>query len=174
MRSETEAPRTDVYLLSAMTDANVKVRDGRLELKVLEERDAFGLERWRPVLKATLPIAAADLLVVCEAWGVPAPAVPRIAYTLDELEREIIAPNAALRSVPARKRRTRVTFDGCAGERVTLRIGRQRWSSLAIESADPAQLRDAVHRLGLGHLPNQNYPAALKRIAGVATPQPRL
>ena len=40
----------ELYFLTP-GDANVKVRDDLLDVKVLEEVDARGLERWMPVMK---------------------------------------------------------------------------------------------------------------------------
>ena len=46
----------ETYVLSRVTDAaNVKIRDGVLDVKVMTEQ-LGRLERWRPVLKAGFPI----------------------------------------------------------------------------------------------------------------------
>ena len=43
----------ELYLLAPGGD-NVKVRDGLMDIKVLRETDAAGLQRWEPILKATV------------------------------------------------------------------------------------------------------------------------
>ena len=45
----------EIYLVSAATDANVKIRDQLLDIKRLERVDEHGLEQWRPELKAAVP-----------------------------------------------------------------------------------------------------------------------
>ena len=45
----------ELYLLAAAGD-NVKVRDDLMDIKVLREVDADGLERWEPVMKAAFPL----------------------------------------------------------------------------------------------------------------------
>ena len=45
----------EVYLLAPGGD-NVKVRHGLVDVKVLRETDATGLQRWEPILKAPFPL----------------------------------------------------------------------------------------------------------------------
>ena len=47
----------EIYLLSASGD-NVKVRDALMDVKVLQEINADGLEQWTPVMKAGFPLSA--------------------------------------------------------------------------------------------------------------------
>ena len=53
------AESDEVYFLSDSSDASVKLRDGRLDVKVLE-RVEDGLQLWRPVVKAEFPLDADD------------------------------------------------------------------------------------------------------------------
>ncbi len=48
----------------------MKVRDDLMDVKQLEAVDDDGLEQWRPVLKASFPLAAADVAAVLDALGV--------------------------------------------------------------------------------------------------------
>ena len=45
----------------------VKVRFDLMDVKVLREVSAVGLERWEPILKVGFPMPAADVASVCEA-----------------------------------------------------------------------------------------------------------
>ena len=49
-----------IYLLGGSGD-NVKIRFDLMDIKVLRETDADGLERWEPVMKAGFPLAKADV-----------------------------------------------------------------------------------------------------------------
>ena len=49
----------ETYLLSGDGD-NVKVRDALMDIKVLREVNADGLEQWTPVMKASFPLPAAE------------------------------------------------------------------------------------------------------------------
>src|SRR5512139_3833670 len=63
----------EIYLLSPVTDANVKIRAELMDLKTLEQVSGAGLEQWRPVMKGTFPLLLADVNTVCVALGVPPP-----------------------------------------------------------------------------------------------------
>ena len=45
----------ELYLLSLKSDASVKIRDGLIDVKLLERVNADGLEQWQPAIKAGLP-----------------------------------------------------------------------------------------------------------------------
>ena len=67
----------EVYLLSGAGD-NVKVRDALMDIKVLREVNADGLEQWTPVMKAGFPLPASRAAKVFESLQLPVPAaVPR-------------------------------------------------------------------------------------------------
>ena len=63
------AESAEVYLLSRHGDASVKVRESILDVKRLERVADNGLEQWRPVLKAPLPLSSEDAETVLEALG---------------------------------------------------------------------------------------------------------
>ena len=73
----------EIYLLSGAGD-NVKVRDALMDIKVLREVNADGLEQWTPVMKAGFPLPAAEAAKVLEALRLPVPTPSRASYTLDE------------------------------------------------------------------------------------------
>jgi exopolyphosphatase / guanosine-5'-triphosphate,3'-diphosphate pyrophosphatase len=56
----------ELYLLSA-AGANVKVRYGLMDIKLLREVDADGLEQWEPVMKQGFPLPAAEVARMFDA-----------------------------------------------------------------------------------------------------------
>src|SRR5262245_20333151 len=68
--------------------ANVKVRDDLMDIKVLREINADGLERWEPVMKKAFPFPTADAAQVFALLDVSAPKLSRDAYTLDQFKDE--------------------------------------------------------------------------------------
>ncbi|MGE5152748.1 MAG: hypothetical protein ACM3ST_01920 [Bdellovibrio bacteriovorus] len=154
----------EVYLVSALGDANVKIRAGLLDLKRLEQTNGDGLEQWRPVLKAELPIAAATVIQVFEALGLPAPQLQRTHYSLEQLSVELIRPEPRLRDLQVHKERMRYRMRECACE-VTEVVAAGRWvTTLAVESEDAAAVAQTVRELGLWGRPNQSYPRGLKAL----------
>ena len=65
----------ELYFLGG-SGANVKVRDDLLDIKVLREVSAEGLERWEPVMKQPFPLSAADAAKVFASLGLAAPRSP--------------------------------------------------------------------------------------------------
>ena len=63
MEPERLAESDETYLLSAEGIDAVKLRDGLMDVKHLEQVADDGLELWKPVMKSPLPISAADARV---------------------------------------------------------------------------------------------------------------
>src|SRR3954453_9318193 len=104
----------ELYLVSA-TDANVKVRDDLMDVKVLVETNPDGLEQWRPIMKAEFPVPQSEVVRIFQALGLQAPALARESYTLDQFSADL-APSAALRPINVHKRRVRYKVGGCTSE----------------------------------------------------------
>jgi len=81
---ESVAESDETYLLSAEGIDAVKLRDGLMDVKHLEQVGEGGLELWKPVLKAPLPITAADARTVLAALRLTAPP-DRDAYAVADL-----------------------------------------------------------------------------------------
>jgi exopolyphosphatase / guanosine-5'-triphosphate,3'-diphosphate pyrophosphatase len=156
----------EVYLLSARSDASVKVRDGLMDVKHLEDVDADGLEQWIPVMKATFPLSAAELESVLAALRSAGPLPARAEYTLNELLDEIVRPSGDLLAVQVHKRRQRYTLGGCMSELTEVRTDGGATRTIAIESEDAARVTATVRELGLASRPNVCLARGLKALLG--------
>lgn len=150
----------ELYLISGVS-ANVKVRDDLMDVKVLREVDADGLERWEPVMKQGFPLAATDASEVLEALDVTAPKLTSATYTLDGFLNELIRPNDLARVVNVHKRRNRFTVAGCIAELADVVADGRPTRTLAIESEDAAAVIEAVRAIGLDGYANTSYPRGL-------------
>jgi exopolyphosphatase/guanosine-5'-triphosphate,3'-diphosphate pyrophosphatase len=150
----------EVYLLSGAGD-NVKIRDALMDIKVLREVNADGLEQWIPVMKAGFPLPASEAARVFEALRLPAPALSRAGYTQDEFIEAFAAPGGAGRVVRVHKRRVRYRVDGCTAERSDVVANGKPTCTIAVESEDAAAVIRAVLGLGLDGYTNTSYPRAL-------------
>jgi len=150
----------EIYLVSGVS-ANVKVRDDLMDVKVLREVDADGLERWEPVMKQGFPLGAKDVTEVLEALDVPAPKLTRATYTLDGFLNELIRPNDLARVVNVHKRRNRFTVAGCIAELADVVADGRPMRTIAIESEDSAAVIAAVRAIGLNGYVNTSYPRGL-------------
>jgi exopolyphosphatase/guanosine-5'-triphosphate,3'-diphosphate pyrophosphatase len=158
----TESDET--YLLAPASLDAVKVRAELMDVKHLEAVDDDGLELWEPVMKAPLPVSAADAAIVLAALGVPVP-VPALGADPYDLA-AIAAASPGVVAVPVQKTRRHFRFGGCMAELTDLRTGERSVRTIAVESEVPADVVAAVHELGLSGRENVNVPrglAALRR-----------
>jgi exopolyphosphatase / guanosine-5'-triphosphate,3'-diphosphate pyrophosphatase len=155
----------EVYLLSE-DGLNVKIRAELIDIKVLREVDRHGLERWEPVLKASFPLAVADVTAAFAALHQPVPSLPRTAYTLTEFVGELVEPSGTILVVSVHKRRVRYTIDDCMGELTDIEVGGRHTRTLALEAEDPAALMAAVTALGMVDRVNTSVPRGLITLIG--------
>jgi len=152
----------ETYLLSPVSDANVKIRDGLMDIKRLEKTDTHGFEQWRPVLKEAFPLPAATIEAVFAALGVASPPKPA-AITLDQLLAEVTS-DSRLRTLAVHKARTRYQLEGCMSELTEVVANGKTIRTIAVESEDPALIAAALRALSLEGLENVSYPRGLKRL----------
>ncbi len=147
----TEGPPADV----------VKVRFDLMDVKVLREVSAVGLERWEPILKVGFPMPAADVGRVCEALHIPPATLTRDGYTLEQFLDEVAGPSGSVRAVTVHKHRIRYTVGGCSSEVSDVVADGRTVRTIAIESEDAAAVVAAVSSVGLDGYVNTSYPRAL-------------
>jgi len=150
----------EVYLLSGAGD-NVKVRADLMDIKVLQQVNADGLEQWTPVMKAGFPLPAGEVTRVFESLQLPLPALTRTSYTLDAFIEAFAQPGGAIRKVDVHKRRVRYAIGGCTAELSEVVANGKPTRTLAVESTDAQAVIRAVRDLGLGGYTNTPYPRGL-------------
>ena len=121
-----------------------------MDVKVLREVNADGLEQWAPVMKAGFPLSAADAAKVLDALHRPVPGSLRDSYTLDAFLEAFAGPDSGIRVVQVHKRRVRYTVDGCMAELSDILANGKPTRTIAVESEDAAAVVRAVAGLGLG------------------------
>jgi exopolyphosphatase/guanosine-5'-triphosphate,3'-diphosphate pyrophosphatase len=156
----------ELYLLSVPDGDTVKVRDGLMDVKHLEQVNDDGLEQWLPTMKAAFPLPAAEVGSVLAALRVAVPPLTRTAYTFAELVEEIVRPSPDLLAVEVHKKRQRYTLGGCMTELTELSTDRGATRTIAVESEDPDRVIATVRELGLGSPPNVSFPRGLKALVG--------
>jgi exopolyphosphatase/guanosine-5'-triphosphate,3'-diphosphate pyrophosphatase len=158
----------EIYLLSRAA-ANVKIRDALMDIKILREVSAEGLEQWTPVMKAGFPLPAAEAGRVFEALGLPLPTPAPASYTQDEFVGQFAEPGGAVSVVKVHKRRTRYTVGGCMAELSDVVANGRPTRTIAVESEDAAGVIRAVQELGLGGYTNTSY---LRGLAALIDDEP--
>ena len=155
------------YIICRSSGNNVKIRDGVLDIKQLENFNEDTLEQWMPVLKVGFACPAEEAAKIFSAFGLPTPEMKRDEYTYDQFIAEVVGCVDDLAVVKVVKKRhgfmirdaivevAEVTFDG-----IPLKTA-------AAEHIDPALVMEIVRELGLDAFPNVNYIKAMKRVVGM-------
>jgi len=157
----------EIYFLSPTGDQNVKVRDRLMDIKTLEQVNPDGLEQWKPVMKGSFPLPAAEVKKVFSALGVVAPPLTRADYTIEQFVKELAEPGDRLRVVNVHKKRTRYKIDGCMAEMTEVIADGRKTRTVALELEDSARVIATVRKLGLDGSENINYPRGLKQLIGM-------
>jgi exopolyphosphatase/guanosine-5'-triphosphate,3'-diphosphate pyrophosphatase len=158
----------EIYLLAAGSDANVKIRDQLLDIKLLDSVDSHGLEQWRPVLKEPFPLVEALVGQLRAALSLPHRMFAGAGLELDQLLAELARPGGPARIVNVAKTRTRYHAHGCVAELTHVVADGKKVRTVAIEDEDPAKLIAAVRTMGLDGYPNISYPRGLKQTIGMS------
>lgn len=154
---------SELYLASSTARGNPKIRDGRIDVKILQQVDHRGLEQWKPVLKAPFPLSAEQLAEVHRALGLAAPK-ERGDGSLDALRQRIDRePNAWV--VRVDKLRDLYDVGGCAVEWSEVSFDGDVFRTVAVEDPDAALVWATVDRLGLSDRENISYVNAIQRLA---------
>lgn len=153
----------EAYIVTRLnTESNVKIRDGRLDVKGLLGRLGV-LEQWQPVLSAELPVAA-DVIenVVVPALGLDVDIAKDEPFTQSALLAwaETVAD---LASVVVEKQRTLFDLGACETEVTQLAIDADRLQTIAVEGPDADAVRALLEEVGLANARNESYPAYLQR-----------
>ena len=162
----TAVQESDEVYLRTGSGPIVKIRDGLMDVKVLQAVSPEGLEQWVPVMKEGFPLSAADVSKVFAMLEIAPPALDRDSYTLDQLLSEVISPHPQVSAVPIHKRRVRYTLDGCMAEVTDLLVDGVPMRTIAIESEDPDDVIAAINAHGLENLLNHNFVRAMTTILG--------
>jgi len=160
LQAERDHESDDLYVLSAGSDASVKLRDGVVDVKELQRVRSDGLQQWLPVLKAPLPLDADSADLVLTTLGVGAPHRP--IHTIDEL----VAASPGLRALLVHKRRRRYTVGGCMAELTDMSAAGRSIRTIAVEANDPELVSRTGRALGLDGHENTTVARGLKALAG--------
>lgn len=150
----------EIYLLSSRGD-NVKIRDALMDVKVLREVNAAGLEQWAPIMKAGFPLSATDAAKALEALRIAVPEFLQDNYSLDAFLEGAAGEDSGIQVVRVHKRRARYIINGCMAELSDISVNGKSTRTIAVESEDASAVERTLAELGLGGYANVNYPRAL-------------
>jgi hypothetical protein len=157
----------ETYFLSARTnEANVKVRDGLLDIKTKVGETAEGFEIFQPRGKFQFPVKRADLATILSHLKVEV-ALQAETCTVEEFI-EIARRHPDLCPVNVEKMRYGFTIDGIICEYAQVWFNGAMVESACVESENYEGMRQVTEGLGLAQLPNTNYLRAAKKVVGMS------
>jgi len=156
----------ETYFLSVNTDvANVKVRDGLLDIKTKVDETADGYEIFQPRGKFKFPVAKADLDTILSHLKVTLP-LDKDSYSFEEFV-AIARKHPELRVVQVEKMRYGFSIDGIICEYAQVWFNGAMMETACVESENYEAMRQVVESIGLAGMPNTNYLRAAKRVVGL-------
>jgi hypothetical protein len=157
----------EIYFVSVhASGANVKVREGLLDIKIKVGETPQGYEIFQPRGKFPFPVKKTDLATILSYLDVTMD-LDRPTWTFEEFE-GMARRHPGLVPVTVEKMRYGFTVDDIICEYAQVWFNGALLESACCESDDYEGLRKAIEALGIGALPNTNYLKAVKRVVGLA------
>jgi hypothetical protein len=156
----------ETYFLSARTnEANVKVRDGLLDIKTKVGETPEGYEIFQPRGKFQFPVKKADLQTILSNLKVDV-ALTQDSYSIDEFV-AMARRHPDLSPVSVEKMRWGFTIDGVICEYAQVWFNGALVESACAESEKYDAMKTVVEGLGIAGMKNTNYLRAAKRVVGM-------
>ena len=155
----------ETYILSKNTnDANVKVRDGLLDIKTKVGETPEGYEIFQPRGKFNFPVKKNELATILEHLKVEME-LNKDEYSFNEFC-EMAREHNQLALVSVEKKRYGFSVNGVICEYAYVWMNGALIETACCESEDYDSMKGAIEALGLAQKPNINYLKAAKSVVG--------
>ena len=156
----------ETYFLSVNTnEANVKVRDGLLDIKTKVGETPEGYEIFQPRGKFQFPVKRDDLVTILSNLKVEMK-LDQDSYSIDEFI-AMARKHPELCPVSVEKMRYGFTIDGIICEYAQVWFNGAMVESACAESENYAGMKQVIEGLGIAAMPNTNYLKAAKQVVGL-------
>ena len=155
----------ETYILSKNTnDANVKVRDGLLDIKTKVGETPEGYEIFQPRGKFNFPVKKNELATILEHLKVEME-LNKDEYSFNEFC-EMAREHNQLALVSVEKKRYGFSVNGVICEYAYVWMNGALIETACCESEDYDSMKGTIEALGLAQKPNINYLKAAKSVVG--------
>ena len=156
----------ETYFLSAFTnEANVKVRDGLLDIKTKVGETENGYEIFQPRGKFQFPVGKQEVATILENMKAEVELV-KDEYTLEDFI-AIVEEHPSLAAVSVYKKRFGFSVDGIICEYGIIEFNGAVLETACCESEDYDGMKKAIEALEIGTFENRNYLKAAKSVIGM-------
>jgi len=165
LQQKRKMPKETYFLSVHTNEANVKVREGLLDIKTKVGQTPEGYEIFQPRGKFQFPVKREDLVTILSHLKVNI-ALDRDTYTIEEFI-EMARKHPDLVPVSVEKLRYGFTINGVICEYAQVWFNGALVESACVESENYAAMKEVVESLGIAQMPNTNYLKAAKRVVGL-------
>jgi len=165
LQQKRKMPKETYFLSVHTNEANVKVREGLLDIKTKVGQTPEGYEIFQPRGKFQFPVKREDLVTILSHLKVNM-ALDRDTYTIEEFI-EMARKHPNLVPVSVEKLRYGFTINGVICEYAQVWFNGALVESACVESENYAAMKEVVESLGIAQMPNTNYLKAAKRVVGL-------
>ena len=156
----------EMYFLSKLTnEANVKVREGLLDIKTKVGETEDGYEIFQPKGKFQFPVKKDDVDEILKNMMVEV-SLEKETYTLDEFI-AIVNEHPDLAAVDVQKKRYGFSIDGIICEYGQICFNGAMLETACCESEDYVEMKKAIESLEISKYENVNYLKAAKSVIGM-------
>lgn len=156
----------ETYFLSAKTnEANVKVRDGLLDIKTKVGETENGYEIFQPRGKFQFPVGKKEVETILQNMLVSVE-LTKDAYTIDDFI-AIVRAHPDMAAVSVYKKRFGFSVNGIICEYGIIEFNGAVLETACCESEDYAGMQKAIEALEIGSFENRNYLKAAKSVIGM-------
>ena len=159
-------PKETYFLSTKTNEANVKVRDGLLDIKTKVGETPDGYEIFQPRGKFQFPVKRDDLATILSHLQVEMELTAE-TYTSEEFI-DLARAHPDLCPVAVEKMRYGFTIDGIICEYAQVWFNGAMLESACCESENYDGMRQVIEGLGLATQANTNYLRAAKVVVGMA------
>ncbi len=156
----------ETYILSRHTnEANVKIRDGLLDIKIKVGETDNGYEIFQPRGKFQFPVKKDELATILENLKAKVELI-QDSYSFDEFIDLLKTTNDVV-SVAVHKERYGFTVDGVICEYGKIQFNGAMIETTCVESEDYGAMEQVIEKLEISGFENINYLKAAKRVVGM-------
>lgn len=156
----------ETYFLSIHTnEANVKVRDGLLDIKTKVGETPEGYEIFQPRGKYQFPVKREELAAILDNLQVRM-TLTEDSYTIEEFT-EMVRKHPEMSAVTVEKMRYGFSVQGIICEYAQVYFNGAMLESACCESENYKGMKKAIEALGIAELENVNYLRAAKKVVGL-------
>lgn len=156
---------SETYLISVLSQANLKIRDGELDIKTLESVDRNGLEQWKPDTNISFPLSPDRVMAVYGTLNLATPELDRDDYDFEAF-RALIGGDGRAMAVDVNKVRDQYDVNGCTVEVSDVTVDGDAYSTVAAENASQSLVLDTLEMFGFRRRENVNYVRLIKAVKG--------